>query len=1065
MKKNSNALHNFTVVCHDTSLKMRITFILFSFSIFQMIAATGFSQGSINLRFDNTPITSIIAEIKEQTQYKFFYINEEIDLQQRISIQVEQEALENVLPLLFKNTNITYAILGKQVVLKKYVQNKEDDEVYREIKGLVLDPYNNPLPGANVQIQGTTKGVITDFDGRFAIEVPEKDAILLVSYLGFETAKVDVTGQDEVTIQLKHAAAQLDDVILVGSRNPSRAAVATAVPVDVIDISTIKQSSPQITVNEILNYAAPSFTSNAQAIADGTDHVQPAALRGLGPDQLLVLINGKRRHKSALVNVNGSFGRGNVGTDLSSIPTNAIQRIEILKDGAAAQYGSDAIAGVINIVLKDVTNELSLELTAGANFTDEISPDNNVDGEKYNLGVNYGIPLNDKGFINLTGNFNFRGATNRMQEFTGNIFNGYNSIERVAAQNNFDLSLLPTDLDAIKTFAPDANLGARLADVNAANTIEEMRIALDFDNTDVELQQRDQERSDYNIRFGQSQLKGGEFFGNMEYEFDENLKVYAFGGLGFKNGNSAGFYRLPNQSRTYTPVYLNGFLPEINSNIVDKSLSFGISGKLNQWHIDISNTTGINDFAYRITNSSNASLQTATPFEADAGGFRYAENTSNLDLSRFYEDVFAGLNVALGAEYRIENYQINAGDEVSYELYNTNGKPHNSTDPTSTVPVDFYGRDRNAGIQVFPGFRPQNEVNVYRNSIAGYADIEADFTEKFRVSGAVRFEDFSDFGSTLNFKIASLLKATKAISLRGSVQTGFRAPSLHQIYFNSTSTITTNGVPQQVATFSNTSRIARLIGIGSLKEETSLGFTAGITAKIPALGMKFTLDGYRVDIDDRVVLTDEFSASGDELIQRFEEANATRAQFFANTINTRTQGVDIIVDHSVSIGTSTKLSNILAVTFSETEVTTVNIPDKIAEAGLSENYFSNTSRVFAESAVPNTNGNLSHNLVTGDKWNFFLRNSYFGEVEEATNIVDPNVDVLYSGRVITDLAVGFRLAASTKITVGANNIFDIYPDESDEEFQSGGRFRFSRRSKQFGYSGRFLFARLSFNLK
>lgn len=1061
--KNNNLKEKFIAKnFKSVGLKTNLFMVLFSFLAFQIMANPNIEQNDIKLTFKNTPLSTIINSIQKQTDYNFFYINDELNLNQKKSINIEEASIENVLNVLLDKTDIKHTIVGSQIILK----HKTDSvNISKEITGTVKDPNGYPLPQANIVVKGTTIGTVTDFDGNFTITVPDENNILSISFLGFETLDINITNKDFIEVTLTPSAAQLNDIVLIGSRNPNRTALTSAVPVDVINLKEIKEASPQITVNEILNYAAPSFTSNAQAIADGTDHVQPASLRGLGPDQLLVLINGKRRHKSALVNVNGSFGRGNVGTDLSTIPTNAIERIEILRDGAAAQYGSDAIAGVINIVLKTSTNELELEIITGANFTSEIDPDNNIDGEKFNIGINYGFPIQeDKGFINFTGNVNYRGATNRMQEYTGAVFNGYNSIENVASQNGFNLSDLPNDIDAIKLFAADANLGTQLQAVNDATTIEDLQTALNFDNTENELDARGLERTDFNIRFGQSQIESGQFFANMEYELGESMTFYAFGGLSYKKGNSAGFYRLPNQARTFTPIYLNGFLPEINSDITDQSFSLGLKGKIGEWDVDMSNTNGVNSFLFNISNSSNASLQEASPFEANAGGFRYSENSSNFSMTRFYDDIFKGFNLAFGAEFRVENYQIIAGDETSYELYNTDGNPHDASDPTSILPTDFFGNTRNAGIQVFPGFRPSNEVDVFRNSFASYLDVEADFTDNFRLTAALRFERFSDFGSTLTYKMSSLYKVNDAISLRGSLQTGFRAPSLHQIYFNSTSTITTDGVPQQVATFSNTSRIAQLIGVQSLKEETSIGFTGGITAKVDELRLKLTLDAYFVGIDDRVVLTDEFSAEGEELEAIFDEANATRAQFFGNTINTETKGLDFIVDHNMRFGNNLKLTNILALTLSETKVVDVNIPEAIINAGLSDSYYSNTSRVFAEAAVPRTKGNLSHNLSVDEHWNIFLRNSYFGEVEEATNNTDPDVDRFYSAKVVTDLSLGYRFNPNFKISVGSNNLFDIYPDESDPEFQSDGRFRFSRRSKQFGYNGRFLFMRLNYSL-
>ncbi|MFK5982312.1 MAG: TonB-dependent receptor [Flavobacteriaceae bacterium] len=938
----------------------------------------------------------------------------------------------------------------------------------QQVSGNIADENSEPLLGVSIVVKGTAIGAVTDFDGNYTIEA-ENGATLVFSYVGFDTQELVVTG---TTLDVTMASGvALDQIILVGTRNPGRTALNSAVPVDVLDVSEIAQSAPQITVTEILNYAAPSFSSNPQSISDGTDHIAPASLRGLGPDQVLVLINGKRRHKSSLINVNGTFGRGSVGTDLNVIPVNSIERIEVLRDGAAAQYGSDAIAGVINIVLKKATNVLEMSVTTGANFTSE-NYDDNVDGEKFNIGANYGLPIGDKGFINFTGNFDFRGSTNRMKEWEGQIFNQYNAIERQAQDDGYDISLLLDD-DVSDVIDYGNQLGFGL---DPLATKAELQDILSADYTDQELAARGLERRDFNMRVGQSELRGGQFFANLEIPVSEDLVIYSFGGLGFKNGNAAGFYRLPYQSRAYTPARINGFLPEINSNIKDKSLAVGIKGKIGDWNVDFSNSYGNNEFSYRIANSMNASLGKSTPFEADAGGFSSGENTTNLDFSRFYEDTMSGLSLAFGAEYRVENYNIFAGEEASYAQYNTDGNVHDPTDPNSSVPTDFFGSSRPGGIQVFPGFKPENEVNAYRNSIAGYIDVEADFTEAFRATAAVRYENFSDFGGTLNGKLSFLLKATDNINVRGSGQTGFRAPSLQQIHYNSTSTIFVDGVPNEVGIFPNTSRVARILGVEELKEETSVGATLGATAKFPDLHLKVSLDGYYVAIDNRVVLSGQFApqlddngvpidAANQELADLFAQANASKAAFFTNAVDTETLGLDIVVEQDMRIGDNMKLSNTLSFTFSSTEVVGTNIPNAIVDAGLSESFFDRTSRIYIESAVPTTKGSLTNNLSLGEDWNFYLKNTYFGEVEEATNNIDPLVDRIYGGKLVTDLTVGYNVNETLRFTVGANNLFDIYPDKADDAFRSSGRFVYSRRSTQFGTGGRFLFARMNITLK
>ncbi|WP_432416486.1 TonB-dependent receptor [Flavivirga aquatica] len=933
----------------------------------------------------------------------------------------------------------------------------------QEVSGNVVDDTSQPLPGVSVVLKGTTQGTTTDFDGNYSITASNGN-ILVFSYVGYETQEIRVSGTTlNVTMQ---SGVSLSEVVLIGSRNPSRVAVDTPVPVDVIDITELTAQGPQVNLNQILNFVAPSFTSNTQTISDGTDHIDPASLRGLGPDQVLVLINGKRRHNSSLVNVNGTFGRGSVGTDLNAIPSGAIKRLEVLRDGAAAQYGSDAIAGVINIVLNTNVNELTLNVTTGANFTKNANDQTGgVDGETVNISANYGLPIGTNGgFINFTGDFDFREDYGRMKEWEGNVFNLYNTVERFANNDDYDLTqLLDENVDDVNFYAGQAGI----IPTGSSFTKPELQTILSGDNTDAELAARGLVRSDFNMRVGQSEVRGGRFFANLSLPLDDNgTELYSFAGTSSRKGNSAGFYRLPNQSRTYTPAYINGFLPEINSTITDKSFAVGIKGKINNWNVDLSNTWGRNAFLYTIGNTFNASFQKASPTTFDAGGFNFMQNTVNLDVSQFYDDILKGLNVAFGAEYRLENYEIEAGEEASYSRYTAEGQV--ITLATQEAAQDFFGASRPGGSQVFPGFSPNNELSRGRSSIAGYFDLEADFSETFLASFATRFENYSDFGSTINFKLATLLKAGENLNIRAALNTGFRAPSLHQLNFNSTSTIfDQNGNPVEVGTFANDSRVAEILGIPELKEETSQSISLGLTAKLPDANMTITVDGYFVGIDDRVVYTGQFG--GDAIAAELAQANASAASFFANAIDTESKGVDIVITHKANIGTNMRLKSDLSGTLSKTkQVGRINASQVLEDAGLVGTYFPEDSRVYLEEAVPRTKLNLTNNL-TVDKFNVFLRNVYFGEVTEATTNVDRQQ--VFGTKLVTDLSFGYKASESLTLTVGANNLFDIYPDRAAQVLADGGtnrssgRFDWSRRAQQFGIGGRFLFARLSFKLK
>ena len=936
------------------------------------------------------------------------------------------------------------------------------------VSGTVTTEDGHSLPGVSILIKGTTRGTTTDLQGKYSIAV-KKGAVLQFSYIGFDSQAFTIGKSTIINVVMK-SGVSLNEVVVTGTRFGGRTAIETAVPVDIINVKAIKTVVAQTNLNEMLNYSAPSFTSNTQTISDGTDEVDPASLRGLGPDQVLVLINGKRRHPSSLINVNGTFGRGNVGTDLNTIPVGAISSIQILRDGASAQYGSDAIAGVINIILKKNTNQLSFNVTSGAYVSKNSNAlEGGIDGPTTDVSANYGVGLGKKGgFINFTGEFSYRDYYNRMGTYKSSIFDGYNAIEWQAHNHGADISNLT--LDQVKKYSQMTSaFGQTLKDdINAATSLDGVRSLLTdangkpLDFTDAELAERGLTRHDFIMRVGQSALRGGKFFANMSIPLDKNgTKFYAFAGASYRKGDAGGFYRLPNQNRTFTAIYINGFLPHILTDIKDKSLSFGIKGKAKGWDVDFSNTFGTNSMMYTVDHSLNASQLNATRTNFNSGGFSFSQNTTNLDVSRRFSNIMSGLNVAYGSEFRIENYQIIAGEVASYATYDTLGQV--ITSPYQVAPVDFFGRSRPGGAQVFPGFRPSNELSKYRNSAAVYADVEANFSKRFMLDGAVRYENYSDFGSTINGKLAGLYKLSKTVNFRASANTGFRAPSLQQIYFNSTSTLFNDvGVPEEVGLFANNSKVAKLLGIPKLKQEVSQSVSAGLTIRIPKAFLTITVDGYFIAIQNRIVLTGQFKPNTPELAQLFRMAGATKAAFFSNAIDTHSQGVDVVIANNLSLGSHLSLKNTLSGTFSKTKrVGSIHASPILEASGQIDTYFDERATIFLEKAVPHTKINLS-NMLTMRNWHFFMRNVYFGKVTEANNV--PARQQVFSAKVITDFSVGYSISHSLNFTVGANNIFDIYPDENIPANQSSGRFIWSRRSQQFGFAGRFVFARLRFDL-
>ena len=933
------------------------------------------------------------------------------------------------------------------------------------VKGKVTDTSGEALSFMNVVEKGTTNGTTTDENGEFSLNVEKMPTTISVSSLGFKTVEKSIVDASYVTIILEDNNLALDEVVLVGSRNKNRTVANTPVPVDVIDVAELLSAGPQVSVNDILNYVAPSFTSTSQTVSDGTDHIDPAALRGLGPDQVLVLVNGKRRHNTSLVNVNSTVGRGSVGTDMNTIPAFSIKRIEILKDGAAAQYGSDAIAGVINIVLKN-SEGLEFQVNQGSNWGDQTNNQSGgMDGENFQFDVNYGIPLDDNGgFINFTGSLSTRAPSYRAgaEGFTGQIFDGSNSVEWIGLNSGAGSDITQYSLSQIQTFAQGVTYFpfSLKNQINGANSIDELRGLLNFNTSEDELATRGLTRQDFSMRVGQSRLRNGKFMANMEFQINDDFSFYAFGGISHRKGNAAGFYRRPAQSRAFTGLYPAGMLPEINSIVNDESIAVGIKGKQGDWDIDFSNTYGKNSFDFNIGNSSNASLQQASPLEVYAGGFSFTQNTTNLDLTKFYDDVMSGLNVAVGSEYRMEAYDITAGQEESWATYDVNGEIWNGD--AATQVTDFFGRSRPGGIQVFPGFRPANERNATRNSYAFYGDLELDVNKNLFLSGAVRYENYSDFGSTFNWKLAGIVKVSDNVNIRAAASTGFRAPSLAQLNFNTISTNFISGVPYEVGTFSNDSQIAGALGIPQLKQEESFSASFGFTAKIPDANLSLTVDGFFTGIDDRVVLTGNFNIP-DGIV-----TGAESARFFANAIDTETKGFDIVVSHKGAIS-DLSFSSDLALTFAYTQrVDDINSSSVLAsQAGT---YFGERESYFLETATPRFKANLGH-MLQGDKWRLFVRNSFFGAVtnpdvtqEPSLNGSGANYHPIFGDKVLTDMSFGYDVSENMTLTIGSSNIFNVFPDASPSNLTSGNNFIYPRVTSQFGINGRTVFARLKFKL-
>lgn len=932
------------------------------------------------------------------------------------------------------------------------------------VQGTVKDAAGNPLPGASIKVTESGKGSSADNAGNYRLSLPAGTWHLLFAYVGHAPQTITVTvtanGSTDQDVRLIPSAAEQEAVLVIGSRNPRRSATESPVPVDVIPLKQIANQVGQLDVTQLLTYLAPSFNSVRQALGDGTDHIDPAQLRGLGPDQVLVLVNGKRYHQSSLVNVNGTVNRGTVGTDLNSIPASSIDRIEILRDGASAQYGSDAIAGVINIVLKKRTG-LILSSSYGANVTsydknyswNKLNPSSplpdhhNVnDGENFQAAINYGVPL-QKGYLELSGEYLHRNGSNRVGLYTGQIW-------------------------------PKVNGADKSDSINASKGLN---------------------RSNFDMWVGNSEIKGGSFVVNFGYPLSRHLELYTTGIINAKNGYTFGLYRYPTSlvagsatssfpsSNPASPtaaavvsgLYPNGFLPGENSKVRDYHISAGVRGLAGHWHLDASETFGYNTYNYLVAHSANytqaytpgitpSQLQTAF----NSGKTKLLQATTNIDVSRNHK-VLEGLNTAFGAELRVDGYGIDAGELNSYTNL--------TTDPNLLI---------NAGAQVFAGFTPASAGNWNRTSFAIYSDNELDVTKKWLVAGALRFEHFSDFGSTLNYKIATRYKLTDWLSLRGATSTGFRAPSLAQEHFSKVTTLfvtdqTGNSVPTQAGTFTNDSKIAGILGIPKLKQETSISYSLGATAKI-AKGLDLTVDAYQIDITNRIILSNTFTKGSDPVLgAALLAAGAQSASVFANGINTRSKGIEGVFSYSTAWGHKQSLNISLAHSSIQNKVRRddngniiIHGSQVLINSGQLSKYFTRQDQARIEVESPRQKDVLTVQYNYG-AFGVLARLSYFGKVTYladstskgnfAANAFDhgaiESLDQTFGGKFITDLSFSYTFSKKLTFNIGGDNLFDVYPDKQTHSGNtSSGRFTYARTVSQFGYNGRYLWCRATFNL-
>jgi iron complex outermembrane receptor protein len=759
----------------------------------------------------------------------------------------------------------------------------------------------------------------------------------------------------------------LDTIVVTGTRSLKRSKTDSLQPIDVISAQELTERTGSSELGTALSKIIPSINFPRPTVVDGTELVRPVQLKGLSPDQVLVLVNGKRRHTGAFINLGGTIGRGSAPTDLNAIPVSAISRIEVLREGASARYGSDAIAGVVNIILKSDPKTGEAGIRYGIY--------DKGDGEQKQSYVSGGTRLGDYGYAIFSGEWQDNQATNRA--------------------------------------------GLDLRDPNATTYGQRT------------------------FRFGDPKSDEVKAAFNAGFDLSDTVELYGFSTYSHRNAETAGFYRLSNASNNVPALFPNGYLPLIRGQLDDFSAVAGLRGEAADWRYDVSANYGLNQYDVN-TRTINVDLYKdtgATPNSFHNGKLKNSQSVFNIDLSKEYDiSAFASpLNIAFGAQYLNQQYQIKAGDPGSYYKSGSSG---------------------------LSGFRQADAGKWTRDSYAGYLDLETDITQKLSASSAYRYEKYNDFGDTNNASLSLRYQLLPQVAVRGSVSTGFRAPSLAQQYFTQTSSQLVNGQFVEAGTFPSSSQVAQLLGAEDLKAEKSKNYSLGFVFT-PTSNLYVTLDAYQIDIDDRISLSSNINASSpavrDYLISKgITNTNFSSVRFFNNASDTRTRGVDLVANYQWKNLPYGELTTSLAYNFNRNEVTKVDKnPDILNALGVNLTRLDRREQYgLLAGSTPEHKFSLANDYKIG---NFGINTNItrYGSFKTFSNAGSAS-DQKFSAKWLLDLALSYQLKA-WKFTLGGDNITNVYPDKDvyDINKPTGGSLQYSQFSP-FGFNGAFYYGKINY---
>ena len=807
----------------------------------------------------------------------------------------------------------------------------------KEISGVVKDNSGAALPGVNIIEKGTRNGVSTDFNGAYKINV-EQGATLVFTYVGYSNVEKAANSSKIDVVLAENGGQSLQEVVVTGTRTAPRSNTTSALPIDVLSSKDLT-STGQATFDKALQYKIPSFNTVQTPVNDATSLLDPYEIRNMGPSRTLILINGKRKNLSSLLYVQTSPGRGETGADISAIPTDAIERVEILRDGASAQYGSDAIAGVMNIILKK--NNADGSVTVRSGVTSE------GDGEMIGVSLNNGTTVGEKGFVNYTIDFSKVSQANRP-----------GIVDAEGEAGDFGASL--SDVKAFLAKKPDAG------NINGS---PETAAAKFLVNGGSELSETTQLY--YNAAYVYKKVNS---FANYRTPYWRTLADYPYLNDFFGNGNAA------------NPSY-NGYVPTFEGDLSDYNGTLGYKAVKNGWNSDFSVTVGGNQQTYTVTNSHNRSnIQDAngqnvylenSPITFKPGGTSFNHIVGNIDISKVLSDK---VSIGFGSEFRSETFEVIEGDKASWD---------------------------GMGADSFAGNRPENSGKWNRYNMGAYADLAYDVTENFLVNGTVRYEDYSDFGAASVWKVSSRYKLLDdKITFRGSISTGFRAPTLHQTYTQKSQYSFVAGQGIQVSgIINNVSPQARQLDIPQLKAEKSTNITFGMGAKI-SRNFNFTVDYYNIKVEDRIVLGDR------------QDTEFGNVAWFSNSFDSRTSGLDVVANYNkIELGAG-KLGFALSgnVTFQNERISPIT-----------NNSFGSTLDALMFSSRPNTKWILGANYEIG-KLGFSLNNTYFGKTTFQQDGLNADLKTEFIPKIVTDLGINYSATSKLTFAINVNNLLNVLPE-------------------------------------